>query len=164
MTYRPDALDRALLERLQYGIPLTGEVWDSIGSGMGITGEDVLRRLRMLHAGNVLRSIGPVIDPGEVGLGASSLIALRVPEGRIEEVAAIINEYREVSHNYRRDNPYNLWFTLTGPSWEELDRVREEIRDRAGLGNEDMLDLPRRKRFKIGVRFHIQEKNQESDR
>jgi DNA-binding Lrp family transcriptional regulator len=164
MTYRPDALDRALLEQLQNEIPLTGEVWDSIGNRVGITGAEVLRRLRVLHARKVLRSIGPVLDPDAVGLSASSLVALRVPEDRIQEVAAIVNEYSEVSHNYRRDHPYNLWFTLTGTSWEELDRVREEIRGRAGLGNEDMLDLPRRKRFKIGVRFHIQEKNPERDR
>lgn len=164
MIYRPDTLDRALLEQIQNGIPLTEEVWDSIGNRVGITGAEVLRRLRVLHAGKVLRSIGPIIDPGEVGLSASSLIALRVPEDRIQEVATIVNEYREVSHNYRRDHSYNLWFTLTGTSWEALDGIREEIRQRAGLGKADLLDLPRRKRFKIGVRFHIHEKNLERDR
>jgi hypothetical protein len=33
--------------------------------------------------------------------------------------------------------------------------VREEIRMQLGLEEKDVLDLPRKKRFKIGVRFHI---------
>jgi DNA-binding Lrp family transcriptional regulator len=161
MTYRPDAQDRALLDRIQNGIPLTLSVWESIGREIGMSGREVLKRIRMLRAGNILRSIGPVIEPGEVGLTASSLIALRVPQERIQEVVAIVNGYKEVSHNYGRDHQYNLWFTLTASSWEELDRVREEIRQRTGLKYEDLLDLPRKRRFKIGVQFHIQEKGTE---
>jgi DNA-binding Lrp family transcriptional regulator len=155
MTQEPDSRDRALLEEIQSGVPLTGDIWDVIGATIGMTGTEVLRRLRRLQEGNVLRSIGPVIEPAEVGLEASSLIALRVPPERIEEVAAIINEYQEVSHNYRRDHLFNIWFTLSSRSGRDLEQVREEIRTRAGLENEDLLDLPRRRRFKIGVRFHI---------
>ncbi|MDD1677723.1 MAG: Lrp/AsnC family transcriptional regulator [Methanomicrobiales archaeon] len=155
MNYRPDALDRALLDRMQNGIPLTEKVWDSIGGEVGITGSEVLQRIRRLRAAHILRGIGPVIEPGEVGLGASSLIALRVAPERIQTVAAIINAYEEVSHNYQRDHTYNLWFTLTASSPQELTRVREEICRRAGLEREDVLDLPRRKRFKINVRFRI---------
>jgi DNA-binding Lrp family transcriptional regulator len=157
MTYRIDAMDKALLEQIQDGIPLTRQVWDHIGQPLGISGSEVLRRLRILRAEQVLRSIGPVIEPQAVGLGASSLIALRVPAQRLLEVASIVNEYEEVSHNYRRNHAYNLWFTLTGASPEDLERIREEIRIRAGLNSEDMLHLPRKKRFKIGVRFRIRE-------
>ncbi len=155
MIPEPDSQDRILLEAIQGGVPLTGEIWDAIGAPIGMTGDEVLRRLRRLREANVLRSIGPVIEPEEVGLEASSLIALRVPPERIEEVAAIINEYQEVSHNYRRNHVYNIWFTLSSPSWRDLEQVREEIRTRTGLEKEDLLDLPRRRRFKIGVRFHI---------
>jgi DNA-binding Lrp family transcriptional regulator len=139
-------------------------VWESIGREVGISGAEVLRRLRLLQTHKVLRSIGPVIEPNKVGLVASSLIGLRVPPERIPEIAALINEYEEVSHNYQRDHTYNIWFTLTGPTWEALARVRDEIRQRAGLGEEDLLDLPRKRRFKIGVRFHIQRKNVRRDR
>jgi DNA-binding Lrp family transcriptional regulator len=155
MSYQPDPLDRTLLDQIQAGIPLTEKVWDTIGEQLGITGSEVLRRLRLLHDAHILRDIGPVIEPGEVGLEASSLIALRVAPERIREVAAIINEYEEVSHNYQRDHTYNLWFTLTASSPQELAMVREEICRRAGLEAKDVLDLPRVQRFKIGVRFRL---------
>jgi DNA-binding Lrp family transcriptional regulator len=164
MSYRPDALDRALLDQIQGGIPLTQQVWDSIGQQLGISGSEVLQRLRILRNEKILRSIGPVIEPREVGLAASSLVALRVPPERLPEVAAIINEYTEVSHNYRREHTYNLWFTLNGSSREDLERVRKEIQERAGLDSDDVLNLPRRKRFKIGVRFRICENSMRRER
>jgi DNA-binding Lrp family transcriptional regulator len=155
MSYHPDAKDRALLEQIQGNVPLEPDIWDSIGRQVGLSGTEVLQRLRTLRDEKILRSIGPVIEPDKVGLKASSLVALRVPPERLREVAMMVNEYPEVSHNYRRNHPYNLWFTLTAPSWEELKRVREEIRMQLGLEEKDVLDLPRKKRFKIGVRFHI---------
>ncbi len=157
MIYQPDPQDRSLLEMIQYGIPVAADIWDSIGRDAGMTGPEVLFRLHRLQEEGVLRSIGPILEPEQVGLGASTLVALRVPQERIITVADIVNEYREVSHNYQRDHPYNLWFTLSCPSWDALDRVLEEIRTRTGIGEEDLLNLPRRKRFKIGVRYHIRE-------
>ncbi len=157
MTYQPDLQDRTLLERIQDGVPLTADIWDSIGRGTGMNGPEVLFRLRRLQEEGVLRSIGPILEPEEVGLGASTLVALRVPQEQINTVADIVNEYPEVSHNYRRDHAYNLWFTLSCPTWDVLDQVLDEIRTRSAIGTEDLLNLPRRKRFKIGVHYHIQE-------
>ena len=62
-----------------------------------------------------------------MGLAAATLIALHVPEERVHEIAAIISSYPEVSHNFRRDHYYTLWFTLSGKNEEDIQRVLAEI-------------------------------------
>ena len=83
--------------------------------------------------------------------------AVKVPEDRIDEVSAIINEYSGVSHNYLRKGknkhiPYNMWFTMSAKDDEELRSRLKEIEDRTGL---TVRSLPTTKKFKIGVRFKI---------
>ena len=82
-------------------------------------------------------------------------MALRVPEERITEVAHIINQYDNISHNYQRDGEYNVWFTLTAQNDQEIDRILEQLRQKAKVSKQDMLNLPTHRRFKINVVFQI---------
>jgi DNA-binding Lrp family transcriptional regulator len=102
----------------------------------------------------VLR-IGPIFDSAKIGLKASTLVALRVDEKRIDEVAQIINQHDNISHNYQRDNEYNIWFTLTAHDHKELDEVLEQIRQKINIPKHDLLNLPTRQLFKINVIFKL---------
>jgi len=87
----------------------------------------------------------------------ATLAAVNVPEDRIDEVSAIINEYSGVSHNYLRKGenkhiPYNMWFTMSAKDDEELNSRLKEIENRTGL---IVRTMPTIKKFKIGVRFKI---------
>ena len=57
----------------------------------------------------------------------STLAALAVPEERLHQVAARVSQYPEVNHNYAREHRYNLWFVLTGPNRQHIERVLEEL-------------------------------------
>ena len=37
---------------------------------------------------------------------------MRVPEADFERVAALVNAFPEVAHNYRREHEMNMWFVL----------------------------------------------------
>jgi len=82
-------------------------------------------------------------------------VALRVAEERITEVAQILNQYDNISHNYQRDNEYNIWFTLTAQSDQEIDKILEQLRQKVKIAKQDMLNLPTSCRFKINVVFQI---------
>ena len=94
------------------------------------------------------------MNPVRLGLSATTLVAIRVPEEKIPTVARLINAYPEVSHNYRRDNPYSLWFTIAGKDEHRIREIMDgnQAASRASA-NRISLNFPPCDRFKIDVRF-----------
>ncbi len=74
-----------------------------------------------------------------------------MPEDAIDGVAAQINDFEEVSHNYLRPGVYNIWFTVSARS---KDRLHELIREIKAFGY-PFIELPVTRLFKIGVKFEV---------
>lgn len=154
-TGKLDLMDRRLLQEAQDEFPLTLRPWASMAKKLGITEREVLERLNRLHRKGIIRKIGPALNPGSVGLRASTLIAMKVPGNRIRNVAKLVSEYEEVSHCYQHDHEYNFWFTVAAHDEVELERILEEIRLRASIAEDDVLDLRATKMLKVDVRFQL---------
>lgn len=154
-SHKLDKIDKKLLQLAQDDFPLTKRPWAALANRLDIKEEEVISCLKNLHREGIVRKIGPVLDARKLGLRASTLIAMKVPQEKMEHVVAIINEYRSVSHNYLREHEYNIWFTVTTSSREELEKTLEEIKRRTGIPDNHVLDLPTCRRFKIGVRFQF---------
>jgi DNA-binding Lrp family transcriptional regulator len=146
-----DDTDKKILNTIQHDFPLDVRPFKRLGEEMGISEEEVIRRLERLHGEGAVRKIGPVINRNKVG-GTSTLVAVNVPEHMIDEVAGYIDEYYEVSHNYLRPDKYNIWFTLSAPGEERIKEILEELTRKTGL---EFINLPTVRLFKIGVRFNI---------
>jgi siroheme decarboxylase len=149
----PDPVDLALLEILQEDLPLVSRPWDQIAARAGISPDEVLSRIQRLHDAGIVLSVSPILESGRLGLHAATLVALRVPEGRVQEVACIISSYREVSHNYQRDHPFSIWFTLSAEDPGRLARLIADIREKTGVSDQDILNLPTVQKLKIDLRF-----------
>jgi len=148
-------IDKKLLQLAQDQFPITKRPWATLSNKLKITEEEVILRLKKLHKEGIIRKIGPILEARKLSLCASTLIAMKVPEEKMEHVIDIINEYKSVSHNYLREHEYNLWFTITTSSKEELRRTIEEIKRRTRIPDTDVLDLPTSRSFKIDVRFQF---------
>ena len=149
----PDLTDLAILNVLQDDLPLVSRPWKTIAERLGITETEILGRMHRLEEAGIIRGISPVLEFRHLGLHAATLVALHVPEERVNEVAAIISSYPEVSHNFKRDHSYSLWFTIAAQNGAGIQRVLHEILDRTGISASDALDLPTVKKIKIDVRF-----------
>jgi DNA-binding Lrp family transcriptional regulator len=151
--FEPDQTDLAILNVLQDDLPLVSRPWNTMAGRLGIQETEILRRMERLEEAGIIRGISPVLESRHLGLHAATLIALRVPEERVDEIASIISSYPEVSHNFQRDHHYSLWFTIAAQNGEGIQRVLHEILERSGISASDALDLPTVKKIKIDVRF-----------
>lgn len=145
-----DELDKRIVSRLQESIPIEPEPYVKIAKELEIGEEELMERIRSLMERGVVRRIAPILNTQNVGV-YSTLIALKVGREDIDEVAERVNSYEEVSHNYEREHEYNMWFTVSAPTQERLERIISEIE---ALGY-PMLNLPTVRTFKINVRFNM---------
>ncbi|MCK4937928.1 MAG: AsnC family transcriptional regulator [Methanosarcinales archaeon] len=144
-------LDKAILNEIQVDFPLVKQPFLGLATSLGSTEDKVMERIERLIKEGAIRRIGPIINVKKTG-GESTLVAVKAPEERIDEVADIINGYDEVSHNYLRPAEYNIWFTVSAHNKERLGQILEEIGERTGC---PLIDLPTLRLFKIGVKFNV---------
>ena len=148
-----DEIDLKLLQLAQDEFLLTKRPWEYFGNMLGISEEEVIYRFKDLLQGKIIRKIGPILDAKKIGLSYSALIGIKISEEKIDDLANILNEYEGITHNYVRDYAYNVWFTLSTQDKKELGKVIEDIKQRTGIPDKDMLILPTARRLKIDVRF-----------
>ena len=130
-------LEQRLLNEFQQGMPLTPSPYADIAKQLGVYETTVLETLKRLQTEGVISRVGAVFRPNRIG--ASTLAAIAVPAAKLEEVAAIVNEFVEVNHNYEREHRFNLWFVVVAGDEERLQTVLSEIEQRCGY---PVLDLP----------------------
>lgn len=146
-----DALDRAILNALQEGFPLSDRPYAEAAARLGIGEAQLIERLGRLLQRGILTRFGPLYHAERLG-GALTLCAMRVPPGRFEEVAALVNGFPEVAHNYERDHELNMWFVLATGRPERCGEVIREIEEATGLA---VLDLPREAEYYVGLRLSV---------
>jgi DNA-binding Lrp family transcriptional regulator len=144
------ALTRHLLNDFQREFPLNPEPFERIARELDTSSATVLEHLRELQVSGVVSRVGPVFRPNTIG--ASTLAAMAVPPGEIEGVAAIINRFPQVNHNYEREHRYNLWFVVTAEDRQAIDSTLQEISRQTGY---DVMSLPLLKDYHIDLGFSM---------
>jgi DNA-binding Lrp family transcriptional regulator len=140
--------DRALLDLIQTDFPLEARPYQVLAEKLDWTEDEVIASMRKLRDLHVLRQMSAIFDSRRLGY-RTSLVAMKVAPERVQEAAEIINQHPGVSHNYERNHPYNIWFTIAVPPTGDLQRDVDELHERAGAEKTWM--LPTLKLFKIGV-------------
>ncbi|HEY3723497.1 MAG TPA: Lrp/AsnC family transcriptional regulator, partial [Acidimicrobiia bacterium] len=110
----PDALDdvdRELLNALQWDFPVVSQPYAALGERLGLSEQEVLERTRRVKAAGILRQLSAIFDTRALGY-SSALVAARIDPDHVDEAAAVISRHPGVSHNYKRNHSYNLWYTL----------------------------------------------------
>ncbi|MFC7026466.1 Lrp/AsnC family transcriptional regulator [Halomicroarcula sp. GCM10025324] len=145
-----DDVDAALIDEFQSGFPIRERPFEAVGEQLGVPAEEALERVERLREAGVFRRFGAVLNPPVIG--SSTLAAVSAPEDRFDEVAEIINGYRQVNHNYARDHEWNMWFVVTAGSRETRDGILADIEARTGLS---VLVLPMLTDYYIDLEFPV---------
>jgi DNA-binding Lrp family transcriptional regulator len=119
---------------------------------LGIEEENLLERVKALRDNGVIRRFAAGVNHRKLGF-ESSLLALRVPEEKIESSAKYLTEYKEVTHCYLRNGEYNLWFVFISLTKERMKSFLGELTKR--FGKKNILNLSTKKQFKLNTNLKI---------
>ena len=147
-----DDTDRKILNGIQQEFPIVAEPYAEVAGRIGIGEAELLERIGRLKEQGIIRRIGAVFDLRRLGF-ASTLCAARVPEEQVKKFVGIVNACPGVTHNYRRDHEYNIWFTLIVPGEEAMAEALAGIKRETGI--DDILSLRATRTFKINARFEV---------
>lgn len=133
-----DPRDIQILTALEGGLPLVSEPYERIGKGLGMTGGEVLERIRNLQASGIIRRFRARINQRRVGITANALVAWNCNGQEAGRTGALLASFPCVTHCYeRRPVPgrweYNLYTVHHGFFREEVQEEVRLIANKAGL-------------------------------
>lgn len=143
-------IERRIVNRYQRGFPYEARPFKAMADTLGLTEDMVLNTLADLRERRILSRVGAVISPNTVG--ASTLAAMSVPAGMLDEVAAQVSAHPEVNHNYEREHQLNLWFVLAAEDRDAVLAVIGKIEAETGL---DVVELPLEESYHIDLGFRV---------
>lgn len=150
-----DALDRAIIDRLQGDFPLCERPYAEAAAALGMAEAELLSRLQRLLDTRVLTRFGPMFQIERMG-GAFVLAAMRVAESDWARVVAAVNAFPEVAHNYRRESEqnceFNMWFVLATETPEGIGAAVERIEAATGL---PVYPFPKLKEYFVEMKLQV---------
>src|SRR3989338_8834035 len=147
-----DDVDKALLTEVQKRFPVDHRPFQILGEKLGISEQHCLERVARLKTDKVIRQLSAIFDTRALGY-QSTLAAMKADPARVDEAAEVINQHPGVSHNYKRNDPFNIWFTVAVPPTDSLERVVKILHTLAKA--EETIILPTLRLYKIGVKLDL---------
>lgn len=143
-----DATDRAILNRMQDGLPLCPHPFAALANDLNLDEEALIARIQTLREIGAITRFGPFFDAEAMG-GAFCLCAMEVPAGRFDAVMTLVNAHPEVAHNYERTHRLNMWFVLACERAALIKQTADRIERETGL---PVLLFPKEHEFFIGFK------------
>ena len=143
-----EQIDNKLLNLLQSEFPLSNSPFKDLGDLLSISESEVIQRIVKLKDEQFIRQISAIFDTRSMKY-KSTLVAMAFHPDKLDEGALVINSHPGVTHNYKRNHFFNLWFTLAVPPESSLGL--EQTVDLLGAlsGSKSTRILPTLKLFKI---------------
>ncbi|MBN1182632.1 MAG: hypothetical protein JXB49_10120 [Bacteroidales bacterium] len=144
-------LQKHLCTLLQQGIHVCEKPFAKIANDLGVSTEQVLDNIRQLKNSGIIRRFRAIINHRTLGK-ASTLVAAHVPQDKLHNVTEAVNALSGVSHNYIRDNFYNIWFTLQAQTTEKIEQILSGLQERFVI---EFHSMPVLRTFKLSVHFNV---------
>jgi DNA-binding Lrp family transcriptional regulator len=144
-----DALDRAIINALQDGFPISERPFAEAAATLDISEGVLIDRIESLLDTGVLSRFGPMYHAERLG-GGLSLAAMKLAKGDFDQVAEIVNAFPEVAHNYARDHEFNMWFVLATETTQRISEVIDQIEQETGYR---VYNMPKLAEYFVGLRF-----------
>jgi len=144
--------NREILNNIQVDFPIDSRPYKILAQKLGLHEDELIQRINQMKEDLLIRRIGGNFSPDRLGYH-STLCAAKVPEDKIELFTKTVNAYSGVTHNYKRDHEFNIWFTFIASSVEIINDSLQQIQKATNV--EMILNLPATKVFKISANFKL---------
>ncbi len=132
-----DPLDLKLLKIAQEGVKMIQRPYLLMAEQLGISEEEVIRRLRALEDEGVIRRFAATIGHRALGIVANAMIVWMVPPAEVERTGEIFASSEDVTHCYERatapDWPYNLYTMVHARCKEDCLEIASELSRSSGI-------------------------------
>jgi DNA-binding Lrp family transcriptional regulator len=129
--------DIATIRATQGPMPVLAEPYAPAAERLGVSPEEVLRRLGSLRERNALRRVAAILFHRRAGFSANGMGVWAVPEDRILDTGRRMAAFRGISHCYQRptypDWPYSVFTMAHGRSKAECDAILDSIAEQEGI-------------------------------
>jgi len=146
-----DNMDRAIINRLQDGFPISAQPFAEVAAELGIGEDELIARVQHLLDERVLTRFGPMYHAERLG-GALSLAAMKVPQQDFEHVAELVNALPEVAHNYEREHSLNMWFVLATETADGQRSAIERIERETGY---HVYNMPKLDEYFVELKLRV---------
>lgn len=144
-----DGLDRAIVNGLQGGFPVSEHPYSEVAARFNITEQELISRVEKLIENKTLSRFGPMYHAEHMG-GSLSLAAMKIPAEDFERVTEIVNALPEVAHNYARDHILSMWFVLATETPQAHADALKKIEQETGY---PVYDMPKIKEYFVGLQL-----------
>ncbi len=132
-----DSIDRSLIKATQGGLPLCPEPYQVLADAVGLSADEVMRRMERMLAAGIIRRIGVVPNHYRLGFVANGMSVWNVADHAIADAGRQIGQLSFVSHCYHRprhlpDWPYNLFAMVHGRSRPDVEAMVTVIAEMLG--------------------------------
>ena len=142
-----------LLSIIQKNFPLVSRPFSVIAKELGTDEQSIIDLLLIEKENKIIRQISPIFDTKRLGYN-SSLVSFKIKREDIDSAVKIINTHPGISHNYEREHPFNIWFTLAVAPDSKLGLKRTVELLSKKTKAVSYIILPTLKLFKISVKLN----------
>lgn len=124
--------DRRLIAATQAGLPIVPRPYDAVAQQLGVSAEQVRKRLQGMLDEGLVRRIGAVPNHYRLGYAANGMTVWDVDDALVDMLGEKVGALEFVSHCYRRpralpDWPYNLFAMVHGHTRPDVERQAVQI-------------------------------------
>lgn len=104
-----DEIDRQIITTTQAGLPLSPEPYQLLAEQIGISADDLMRRLQQMQSSGVIRRIGAIPNHYKLGYQHNGMTVWDVDDQYIDTLGTQIGAMDFVSHCYHRPRHLPEW-------------------------------------------------------
>jgi len=124
-----DELDKGLIVCLSHDGRMS---FKEIAEELTVTEKTIRMRYKKLVDGKVLKVVG-IVDPVAVGVKVAAIFQLDVEPSRLQEVVAVMKEYKEVRYITLTSGEYPLMIQTNLPNQEDIRLMVYKLYDIPGI-------------------------------